>query len=161
MCVCAPACVLVSMCVRGSFEPATTRVCATPPCLSIYGVVSCSSLLLCVKAIRAVCVCVCSQVEKSLPPKNERILRVEMTPLQKQYYKVHTMLHVVCNVMTTKNNCGPIANLSVSSVVHQRALVHTQSCVYVPRKLDHVCVCVCARVRVRGHSGSSPVTTVA
>lgn len=28
------------------------------------------------------------EVEKSLPPKNERILRVEMTPLQKQYYKV-------------------------------------------------------------------------
>lgn len=28
------------------------------------------------------------QVEKSLPPKNERIVRVEMTPLQKQYYKV-------------------------------------------------------------------------
>jgi chromodomain-helicase-DNA-binding protein 1 len=27
-------------------------------------------------------------VEKSLPPKNERILRVDMTPLQKQYYKV-------------------------------------------------------------------------
>lgn len=26
-------------------------------------------------------------MEKSLPPKNERILRVEMTPLQKQYYK--------------------------------------------------------------------------
>ena len=26
-------------------------------------------------------------VEKSLPPKNERILRVAMTPLQKQYYK--------------------------------------------------------------------------
>lgn len=26
-------------------------------------------------------------VEKSLPPKNERILRVDMTPLQKQYYK--------------------------------------------------------------------------
>lgn len=26
-------------------------------------------------------------VEKSLPPKNERILRVEMSPLQKQYYK--------------------------------------------------------------------------
>jgi hypothetical protein len=29
-----------------------------------------------------------AQVEKSLPPKNERILRIEMTPLQKQYYKV-------------------------------------------------------------------------
>lgn len=26
-------------------------------------------------------------VEKSLPPKSERILRVDMTPLQKQYYK--------------------------------------------------------------------------
>ena len=26
-------------------------------------------------------------MEKSLPPKNERILRVAMTPLQKQYYK--------------------------------------------------------------------------
>ena len=26
-------------------------------------------------------------VEKSLPPKNERILRVAMSPLQKQYYK--------------------------------------------------------------------------
>lgn len=26
-------------------------------------------------------------VEKSLPPKNERILRVPMSPLQKQYYK--------------------------------------------------------------------------
>eukprot|EP00884_Botryococcus_braunii_P018071 jgi/Botrbrau1/4948/Bobra.0122s0026.1 len=26
-------------------------------------------------------------VEKSLPPKNERILRVEMSPLQKQYYR--------------------------------------------------------------------------
>jgi SNF2 family DNA or RNA helicase len=26
-------------------------------------------------------------VEKSLPPKNERILRVEMSPLQRQYYK--------------------------------------------------------------------------
>lgn len=26
-------------------------------------------------------------VEKSLPPKNERILRVDMTPLQRQYYK--------------------------------------------------------------------------
>lgn len=26
-------------------------------------------------------------VEKSLPPKHERVLRVEMTPLQKQYYK--------------------------------------------------------------------------
>lgn len=30
---------------------------------------------------------VIKDVEKSLPPKNERILRVEMTPLQKQYYK--------------------------------------------------------------------------
>ena len=27
------------------------------------------------------------EVERSLPPKNERILRVEMTPLQRQYYK--------------------------------------------------------------------------
>lgn len=26
-------------------------------------------------------------VEKSLPPKHERILRVEMSPLQRQYYK--------------------------------------------------------------------------
>ena len=26
-------------------------------------------------------------MEKSLPPKNERILRVAMSPLQKQYYK--------------------------------------------------------------------------
>jgi chromodomain-helicase-DNA-binding protein 1 len=31
---------------------------------------------------------VIKEVEKSLPPKNERILRVEMSPLQKQYYKV-------------------------------------------------------------------------
>jgi chromodomain-helicase-DNA-binding protein 1 len=30
---------------------------------------------------------VIKDVEKSLPPKNERILRVEMTPLQRQYYK--------------------------------------------------------------------------
>ena len=30
---------------------------------------------------------VIKDVEKSLPPKNERILRVAMTPLQKQYYK--------------------------------------------------------------------------
>ena len=30
---------------------------------------------------------VIKDVEKSLPPKNERILRVPMTPLQKQYYK--------------------------------------------------------------------------
>jgi hypothetical protein len=30
---------------------------------------------------------VIKDVEKSLPPKNERILRLEMTPLQKQYYK--------------------------------------------------------------------------
>lgn len=30
---------------------------------------------------------VIKDVEKSLPPKNERILRVGMTPLQKQYYK--------------------------------------------------------------------------
>ena len=30
---------------------------------------------------------VIKDVEKSLPPKNERILRVDMTPLQKQYYK--------------------------------------------------------------------------
>lgn len=31
---------------------------------------------------------VIKEVERSLPPKNERILRVDMTPLQKQYYKV-------------------------------------------------------------------------
>ena len=30
---------------------------------------------------------VIKDVEKSLPPKNERILRVAMSPLQKQYYK--------------------------------------------------------------------------
>lgn len=30
---------------------------------------------------------VIKDVEKSLPPKNERILRVEMSPLQKQYYR--------------------------------------------------------------------------
>ncbi len=30
---------------------------------------------------------VIKDVERSLPPKNERILRVEMSPLQKQYYK--------------------------------------------------------------------------
>ncbi|GAX85223.1 hypothetical protein CEUSTIGMA_g12643.t1 [Chlamydomonas eustigma] len=30
---------------------------------------------------------VIKEVERSLPPKNERILRVEMTPLQRQYYK--------------------------------------------------------------------------
>lgn len=30
---------------------------------------------------------VIKDVEKSLPPKNERVLRVPMTPLQKQYYK--------------------------------------------------------------------------
>ena len=30
---------------------------------------------------------VIKDVEKSLPPKNERILRVDMTPLQRQYYK--------------------------------------------------------------------------
>lgn len=30
---------------------------------------------------------VIKDVEKSLPPKHERVLRVEMTPLQKQYYK--------------------------------------------------------------------------
>ncbi|KAL6759847.1 SNF2 family N-terminal domain-containing protein [Haematococcus lacustris] len=30
---------------------------------------------------------VIKEVERSLPPKNERILRVEMSPLQKQYYK--------------------------------------------------------------------------
>ena len=30
---------------------------------------------------------VIKDVERSLPPKNERILRVAMTPLQKQYYK--------------------------------------------------------------------------
>ncbi len=30
---------------------------------------------------------VIKDVERSLPPKNERILRVDMTPLQKQYYK--------------------------------------------------------------------------
>ena len=30
---------------------------------------------------------VIKDVEKSLPPKNERILRVEMSPLQRQYYK--------------------------------------------------------------------------
>ena len=30
---------------------------------------------------------VIKDVEKSLPPKNERILRVEMSPLQRRYYK--------------------------------------------------------------------------
>ena len=30
---------------------------------------------------------VIKDVERSLPPKKECILRVEMTPLQKQYYK--------------------------------------------------------------------------
>jgi chromodomain-helicase-DNA-binding protein 1 len=30
---------------------------------------------------------VIKDVEKSLPPKNERILRVDLTPLQRQYYK--------------------------------------------------------------------------
>ncbi|KAF8073052.1 CHR5 [Scenedesmus sp. PABB004] len=30
---------------------------------------------------------VIKDVERSLPPKNERVLRVEMTPLQRQYYK--------------------------------------------------------------------------
>ncbi|MEW5309897.1 MAG: hypothetical protein WDW38_001742 [Sanguina aurantia] len=30
---------------------------------------------------------VIKEVEKSLPPKNERILRVQMSPLQRQYYK--------------------------------------------------------------------------
>lgn len=30
---------------------------------------------------------VIKDVEKSLPPKHERVLRVEMTPLQKQYYR--------------------------------------------------------------------------
>lgn len=30
---------------------------------------------------------VIKDVERSLPPKNERILRVDMTPLQRQYYK--------------------------------------------------------------------------
>ncbi len=30
---------------------------------------------------------VIKDVERSLPPKNERILRVAMSPLQKQYYK--------------------------------------------------------------------------
>lgn len=30
---------------------------------------------------------VIKDVERSLPPKTERILRVGMTPLQKQYYK--------------------------------------------------------------------------
>ena len=35
---------------------------------------------------------VIKDVERSLPPKNERILRVEMTPLQRQYYKVRCPL---------------------------------------------------------------------
>lgn len=30
---------------------------------------------------------VIKDVEKSLPPKRERIIRIAMTPLQKQYYK--------------------------------------------------------------------------
>lgn len=30
---------------------------------------------------------VIKDVEKSLPPKRERILRVEMSPMQRQYYK--------------------------------------------------------------------------
>jgi SNF2 family DNA or RNA helicase len=40
---------------------------------------------------------VIKEVERSLPPKNERILRVEMTPLQRQYYKVTTwrLKHIV------------------------------------------------------------------
>ena len=38
---------------------------------------------------------VIKDVERSLPPKNERILRVEMTPLQRQYYKVGEYVHML------------------------------------------------------------------
>ena len=46
---------------------------------------------------------VIKDVEKSLPPKNERILRVEMSPLQRRYYK-----WILTRNFRELNKVGPI-----------------------------------------------------
>jgi hypothetical protein len=58
------------------------------------------------------------QVEKSLPPKNERILRIEMTPLQKQYYKVGACcfdMHATGFYLLRKNNQHVMKPVSLSN----------------------------------------------
>ena len=55
---------------------------------------------------------VIKDVEKSLPPKNERILRVDMTPLQRQYYKWVLSRNFKARLLP----CPPILPLPVAVV---------------------------------------------
>ena len=55
---------------------------------------------------------VIKDVEKSLPPKNERILRVDMTPLQRQYYKWVLSRNFKASLLP----CAPFLPLSVAVV---------------------------------------------
>lgn len=66
---------------------------------------------------------VIKDVEKSLPPKNERILRVDMTPLQRQYYKW---------ILSRNFKVRPCANAfstSTRSFASQCFLQHTLTCI--------------------------------
>ena len=56
---------------------------------------------------------VIKDVEKSLPPKNERILRVEMSPLQRQYYK-----WILTRNFKELNKACPCCALLYSTVMH-------------------------------------------
>ena len=50
---------------------------------------------------------VIKDVEKSLPPKKERIIRIAMTPLQKQYYKyILSRNYRELNKVTTRACCN-------------------------------------------------------
>lgn len=86
-------------------EKSCNRYCVCHTQVAIPAVVMCRRMAACVAQICQLCICdlqvaklhlelrphllrrVIKDVEKSLPPKNERILRVEMSPLQRQYYK--------------------------------------------------------------------------
>ena len=53
---------------------------------------------------------VIKDVEKSLPPKKERIIRIAMTPLQKQYYK-----YILSRNYRELNKVCPIPSLPATS----------------------------------------------
>lgn len=65
VCVCGPACVVVCACLQMSSALSSLHSSLKPHLLRR----------------------VIKDVETSLPPKTERVLQVEMTPLQKRYYK--------------------------------------------------------------------------
>lgn len=53
-------------------------------------------------------------VEKSLPAKSERILRVPLSPLQKQYYKwILTKNFTALNKSTSRGNKSTLLNIMV------------------------------------------------